>query len=281
MPELLAPAKVNLALYLGPVRDDGLHELCSLFAPLELADRLTVAPAAHDEVSCPGVEGPDLTERALAALRADGWHGEPVRIEVDKRIPVAAGLGGGSADAAAVLRLARNELGAAELARIGAGIGADVPSQIEPGFALVTGAGEGVEPLPGPDPLGAVLLPDPEGLSTPAVFVEADRLGLGRPLEELAELRERLRAAASAERSPLEYRELLHNDLAAAAVSLRPAIAGALEALGDAGAAHAFVTGSGPTAVGLFAAEAGAEEAARRLRAAGRQAIATRCGTGS
>jgi 4-diphosphocytidyl-2-C-methyl-D-erythritol kinase len=201
-----------------------------------------------------------------------------VRIEVDKRIPVAAGLGGGSADAAAVLRLAREDLDPAELRRIGAGIGADVPSQIDPGFALVTGAGEGVEALPAPTPLGAVLLPDPEGLSTPAVYAEADRLGLSRSAAELAEMRGRLRDAATPGRSPLEYRDLLVNDLTAAAISLRPSIADALAVLDDAGAAHAFVTGSGPTAVGLFPDEAAAEAAARRLDAAGRQAIVTSCG---
>ncbi len=279
MTEALAPAKVNLCLYLGPVRDDGLHELCSLFAPLGLADRLRVDPAAHDEVVCPGVEGPELTGRALAALRAAGWRGEPVRIEVEKRIPVAAGLGGGSADAAAALRLGLGELGAEELARIAAGIGADVPSQIDPAFALVEGAGERVTPLPAPQPAGAVLVPDQEGLSTPAVYAEADRLGLGRGAGELAAARERLLAATASGASPLDYRELLVNDLAAAALSLRPSIAGALDALERAGAEHAVVTGSGPTAVGLFAAEAAAAEAARELEAAGWQAIATRCGT--
>lgn len=280
MAEALAPAKVNLCLYLGPVRADGLHELCSLFAPLALADRLEIDPAEHDEVVCPGVEGTELTARALAALRGAGWRGSPVRIEVDKRIPVAAGLGGGSADAAAALRLGLEELGAGEVARIAAGLGADVPSQLAPALALVEGAGERVQPLPAPRPVGAVLLPDPEGLSTPAVYAEADRLGLGRSREDLSAVRERLLEATASGGSPLGYRDLLVNDLSRAALSLRPSIAGALEALEGAGAEHAFVTGSGPTAVGLFAAEGAAEEAAARLASDGRQAIATRCGTG-
>ena len=102
-----APAKLNLCLFLGPRRDDGLHELCSLFEPLALADAIEVSEADRDEVVCPGVEGENLAARALAALRERGWDGPPLRIEIEKRIPVAAGLGGGSADAAAVLRLAR------------------------------------------------------------------------------------------------------------------------------------------------------------------------------
>lgn len=278
---LAAPAKLNLCLYLGGVRDDGLHELCSVFAPLSLADRLTVGAAGgeRDEVVCPGVAAPDLTARALAALRAAGWRRAPLRIEVSKRIPVAAGLGGGSADAAAVLRLAADDLPAAELARIAAGLGADVPSQIDPRFCLVGGAGERVAPLPEPEPFAVVLLPDPEGLSTAAVFAEADRLGLGRERAEIDERRAALAAAFAAGGDVRERRELLVNDLAAAALSLRPSIAGALAALEAAGAELARVTGSGPTAFGIFATTAAAERAAAELRAAGRQAIVARSGT--
>ena len=104
-----APAKLNLGLYLGRARPDGLHELCSLFEPLALADLLRIEEAERDEVICPGVEGENLAARALAALRERGWDVPPLRIEIEKRTPVAAGLGGGSADAAAVLRLASGE----------------------------------------------------------------------------------------------------------------------------------------------------------------------------
>ena len=141
---------------------------------------------ASDEVVCPGVEGENLAARALAALRERGWERPPLRIEIEKRIPVAAGLGGGSADAAAVLRLAAGEV--ADLEQIAAALGADVPSQLTPALALVRGAGERVEPLPEPAPHAVVLLPDGGGLSTAAVFAEADRLGLGRGDEELDEL---------------------------------------------------------------------------------------------
>ena len=93
---LRAPAKLNLCLYLGRTRDDGLHELRSLFCPLTLSDRIVVSDAEEDEVLCPDIDGPNLVEAALAGLRARGWSRGPVRVEIEKRIPVAAGLGGGS-----------------------------------------------------------------------------------------------------------------------------------------------------------------------------------------
>ena len=278
---LTAPAKVNLALYLGGTRDDGLHELSSVFAPISLADRLTVleGDGSADHVETPGIEQPDLTARALAALRDAGWERAPLRVTVDKRIPVAAGLGGGSADAAAVLRLAADDLPAEELARIAASLGADVPSQIDPRFSLVGGAGEWVTPLPDPKPFSVVLLPDPEGLSTPEVFAEADRLGLPRDAEEIDAKRSELASAFTAGESPLSMDALLTNDLAPAAISLRPSIAEAIDALEGAGAAVARVTGSGPTTFGLFATRDEAERAAMELEAAGRQAIVARSGT--
>jgi 4-diphosphocytidyl-2-C-methyl-D-erythritol kinase len=260
---LRAPAKLNLCLYLGHRRDDGLHELRSLFCPITLSDRIVVSDAERDEVVCPRVDGPNIAEAALAALRDRGWNRNPLRVEIEKRIPVAAGLGGGSADAAAVLRLAREDIG--DLDPLAAELGADVPSQLDPAFALVGGAGEIVERLSAPADFGIVLVPDDEGLSTGEVYAEADRLGLGREPAELDEIAADLLRAVSGGASPLVYRELLVNDLARAAESLRPRIGGALEALRDAGAEVALVTGSGPTAFGLFADVAAADAAAARL----------------
>jgi 4-diphosphocytidyl-2-C-methyl-D-erythritol kinase len=268
-----APAKLNLCLYLGPRRNDGLHELCSLFEPLALADAIEVSEAGSDEVICPEVEGENLAMRALAALRGAGWDAPPLRIEIEKRIPVAAGLGGGSADAAAVLRLARGDLHVyttgkspqLDLAALAAALGADVPSQLDPALALVRGAGERLKPLPPPPPHAVLLLPDGGGLSTPAVFAEADRLGLGRSGEALAALADRLREAAGAGASPLAYADLLANDLEPAARSLRPEIGEALDALRKTGAPLAFLSGSGPTAVGLFPALKDAMSAAAQL----------------
>jgi 4-diphosphocytidyl-2-C-methyl-D-erythritol kinase len=263
---LHAPAKLNLCLYLGTPREDGLHELCSLFEPLALADLVEVTPAERDEVVCPGVEGENLAARALAGLRERGWEHEPLRIEIEKRVPVAAGLGGGSGDAAAVLRLAAGEVN--DLLQLAAELGADVPSQLRPSLALVRGAGERIEPLPDPTEHAAVLLPGGGGLSTAAVFAEADRLGLGCSPRELEELAARLREVAGAGASPLDYPELLVNDLTEAALSLRPEIGEALQALHDAGAPLAILSGSGPTAVGLFPDLAAAQAAADRLDAA-------------
>jgi 4-diphosphocytidyl-2-C-methyl-D-erythritol kinase len=258
-----APAKLNLCLYLGARREDGLHELCSLFEPLALADLIEVRSAERDEVNCPGVEGENLAARALAGLRERGWEHEPLRIEIEKRVPVAAGLGGGSGDAAAILRLAAGEV--SDLPQLAAELGADVPSQLRPSLALVRGAGELVEPLPDPAEHAAVLLPGGGGLSTAAVFAEAARLGLGRSAGELDELAARLREAAGAGASPLIYKELLVNDLEAAALSLRPDVGAALQALRAAGAPVVVLSGSGPTAVGLFPDLAAAEAAAGSL----------------
>jgi 4-diphosphocytidyl-2-C-methyl-D-erythritol kinase len=284
--QIHAPAKLNLCLYLGPRGADGLHELCSLFEPLALADLIDVEEADRDEVVCPGVEGENLAARALALLRERGWEGPPLRIEIEKRIPVAAGLGGGSADAAAVLRLAAGhgdfvshsdtKSPGPDLEGIAAELGADVPSQLVPSLALVRGAGERVERLPAPEPHAVVLLPSGGGLSTAEVFAEADRLGLGRSTEELEEIAGRLRAAAGAGASPLSYSELLVNDLEPAARSLRPEIGEALDALRAAGAPLALLTGSGPTAFGLFAGLERAHTAAEAI--AGEEVVVCQAG---
>jgi 4-diphosphocytidyl-2-C-methyl-D-erythritol kinase len=262
----LAPAKLNLCLFLGrDARPDGLHELRSLFCPLELSDRIVVEEAAGDgdEVVCRAIAGPNLAAVALEALRARGWKRAPLRVEIDKRIPVAAGLGGGSADAAAILRLAGDEVdGISELA---VALGADVTSQLAPRFALVSGAGEIVEPLPEPEEFGLVLIPDEAGLDTGEVYREADRLGLGRSGAELDQLAEELRKRVAGGASPIDYADLLANDLEQAAMSLRPEIAEALAALEEVGARRALVTGSGPTAFGLFEDIVAADQAASGL----------------
>jgi 4-diphosphocytidyl-2-C-methyl-D-erythritol kinase len=260
-----APAKANLILQVGPRRDDGLHELCSLFASLELADDLDIealpAGSPHDEVICPGIPTPNLAEAALAAFRAAAPDAPlpALRIRITKRIPVAAGLGGGSADAAAVLRaanhIAGHPLDADALRAVGLTIGADVPSQIEPRHALVTGAGEGVEPVPLPD-MALVLVPSQRGLATGDVYAEADRIGSIRPRLDPPALRTLARA-------PLPtLAHAMENDLEAAALSLRPDLARTLAKLEEAGAIKALITGSGPTAFGVFPDVAEAETAA-------------------
>ncbi len=259
-----APAKINLCLYLGAVRGDGLHELCSVFTPLSLVDLIDVEEADEDQVVCPGIESDNLATWALAALRKAGWSHPPIRIEIKKRIPVGAGLGGGSADAAAVLRLARGQVDGLE--QIAMVLGADVPSQLVPATSLVEGAGESVRRLPSPRPFALLLLPGGGGLSTAEVFDEADRLGPGRGTQELAALSADLHSLAGSGAGPLSYRDLLVNDLEPAAISLRPQIAEDIEALEAAGAQVARMTGSGSTVFGIFESRSDAIQAGVELR---------------
>jgi 4-diphosphocytidyl-2-C-methyl-D-erythritol kinase len=258
-----APGKVNLCLFLGPVRADGRHELVTLYESVSVADELSVETAERDEVVCPGVDGPNLVERALGGLRELGWDAPPVRVTIDKRIPVAGGMGGGSADAAAVLRMAPTlaavDQGGVE--RLAASLGADVPSQLVPGVAIGTGAGEVIERRPALAPHAFVVVPQAFELSTAAVYRQADRLGVFRDGGELATLLGALRGGGDA-----LPRGLLVNDLMPAAVSLAPAIGQALDAVREAGAADAMVSGSGPT---VFGAWWGPEASGRAEDAAG------------
>ncbi|HVS28975.1 MAG TPA: hypothetical protein VHE14_05455 [Solirubrobacteraceae bacterium] len=254
----LAPAKINLSLHLGERREDDLHELVSLVQTISLADDLTLAPAPpganDDEVVCAGVDGPNLAAAALRAYRtASGWDTPPQRLEIHKRVPIAAGLGGGSSDAAAALRLAASAAGRPgdpRLAELAPRLGADVLALLEPGLVLVAGAGERVRRLEDLEPYWIVVVPSTVRLATADVYREADRLGLARPAAELADFHAAAEAAVRPYgRLPIE---LLHNDLEPAALSLCPSIDGALTALREAGARHAMVSGSGPTAVGIF-----------------------------
>ena len=254
----LAPAKVNLILRIGPVAPNGLHEVCSLFASLGLADVVEVRASDRDEVICAGVDGPNLAAAAIAAFREQTAL-PPLRVEIEKRIPVAAGLAGGSADAAAVLRAANQIAGrpfdADRLREIAAPLGSDVPSQVEPAHAIVTGTGERVERVELPA-MAVVLVPSLHGLSTADVFREAERLGT--PRAELA--CDELRAVPALD--PWDIAAHLENDLQLAAVSLRPELQVTLDEIGGLGS---LVSGSGPTVFGLFATREGADEAATRI----------------
>jgi 4-diphosphocytidyl-2-C-methyl-D-erythritol kinase len=271
----LAPGKVNLSLFLGPVRaQDARHRLVTLYESVSLADELTLETLARgsDEVLCPGVSGRNLVSEALEGLRTLGWSAPAVRITVDKRIPVAAGMGGGSADAAAALRLAR-ALGERRaqwrvperwLAELAPALGADVPAALAPGVSIGTGAGELVAPRAALAGHALVIVPLPYALSTPAVYREADRLGLPRCDAELDALELAMRSALGVHQLP---GKLLVNDLEPAARSLCPPIGEALAALRACGAAHVLVSGSGPTCFGIWWG-AGAGERARRASAA-------------
>lgn len=279
----LAPGKVNACLFVGRPRADGLHPLVSVMQPLSLADEVTLAPAPGgaraDEVVCPGVEGPNLAGRALAAFRAaTGWAAPPQQLTIVKRIPVAAGMGGGSADAAAALRLAAAAAGVAAddpvVAAVAPGLGSDVPAALLAQASLVTGAGEEVEPLARAGAFAVLVLPSTGRLSTPAVYAELDRLDRGRSPRELERLAESVRAAVARDVDlPVE---LLVNDLEPAARSLDAGIGVALADAMEAGADRAMVSGSGPTVIGWFAGDDGptrARDAARQLASRHPQAV--------
>jgi 4-diphosphocytidyl-2-C-methyl-D-erythritol kinase len=274
----LAPAKINLGLFVGPTRADGRHELTTVMQSISLADELTLQAAdpgtSSDVVVCPGVPGPpaeNLAAAALAAFRAaTGWDAPPLRLHIAKRVPVAAGLGGGSGDAAAALRLAAaasglgdNEL-LEELARM---LGADVPAQVQPGRWLARGAGEELRALLDPVvPLGVLVLPIARPLSTADVYAQADRMGLVRERAELEDAHRAL-ADALADGSPLPPAELLRNDLEGAARALCPEIDDALLEARATDADAILVSGSGPTVLGLYAGSRGPARARAAARA--------------
>ena len=257
-----AYAKINLCLFVGPTRSDGRHELVTVFDSVGLCDELTFATAAGgaDRVLCDGVQGPNLVAGALAALRDAGWEAPPLEVTIEKRIPVAAGMGGGSADAAATLRAAPrlSPIDAGTVSEIAARLGADVPSQLRGGPSLGTGAGDVIEPLAAVAPYGVLVIPQPFPLSTLDVYRESDRLGVPRTREDLERLHVSLRGAPARRLTP----ELMVNDLQPASLSLAPRIADALDAAVGAGADRALVCGSGPTVIGVFAAGDGERRAA-------------------
>jgi 4-diphosphocytidyl-2-C-methyl-D-erythritol kinase len=259
-------AKLNPVLHVGPPRPDGLHPLCSIFASLDLADVVEAETAgegaASDSVDCPGVQGVNLAQQAAAAFRQRVPGLPRLEIRIDKRIPVAAGLGGGSADAAAVLRAANRIAGDPltddALREIAVGLGSDVPSQVEPGHALVQGVGEIVEQVELP-PLSVVLVAQEEGLSTTSVYAQLDRMQGWRARLDPRPLRELARSFDAG---------ALDNDLQAAALALRPELAQVLERLRESGPLGTLVSGSGPTCFALFAAREQAERSAREIEGA-------------
>jgi 4-diphosphocytidyl-2-C-methyl-D-erythritol kinase len=251
-----AHGKVNLCLLVGAPRTDGLHPLVSIFQPTKLADEVTMEVYVRDTVVCPGVEGDNLALKALTEFRAaTGWDGPPQRITIEKRIPVAGGMAGGSADAAAVLKLASQASGIAIPPDLPMRLGADVPALLANQRSLVTGAGEHVQPAPG-DRLDLVVVPLDAQLTAAQVYRTFDILGLARSDEELAALRD----------DPPVI-----NDLEPAARRLCRAIEPALEALAHAGAEHPMVTGSGPT---VFGRSADPERVVARLSEHGYNGIA-------
>jgi 4-diphosphocytidyl-2-C-methyl-D-erythritol kinase len=276
---LMTPAKVNLTLeVLGP-RADGYHELASVFATLDLRDRVRVAPWRELDVRiAPAVgaaAGDDLASRAVRALAAASTRPAFAHVRVRKRIPVASGLGGGSSDAGAVLRgLSRAwRLDGVDLAPVAARVGSDVPFFVSgAAYALVRGRGELVETLPAPEPFWIALVQLREHVSTAEVF-DAHRAkpSKGERSASLARaLRDRKLTVAT-------IRGCLHNDLLEAAARVAPAIADARKTASAMGIDLAM-SGSGPSLFALGDDRADAIRIARRLRRAGLRARVFRLG---
>lgn len=247
---LEARAKINLSLAVRARRADGYHELETVFHSIALADQLVVEEAPTLEISCePPVDACDddnLITRAVRELADDAGIAPAVRVGVSKNIPEAAGLGGGSADAAGALVGANRLWGLgwpdARLATVGAAIGADVPFQIRGGAALGRGRGEILEPIAPWSGLEVVLALPARRLPTADVYARCRPDAGGVPVQGAA-------AAVSA-RSLKALSELMRNDLTAAAVSLAPEIQVALDAAAEVGV-PALMSGSGPTVFAL------------------------------
>jgi 4-diphosphocytidyl-2-C-methyl-D-erythritol kinase len=271
-----APAKVNVHLAVGPLRPDGFHELWTVYLAVSLFDTVTVGSGEGLTVSVTGegaggdvpTDHRNLVWRAAELLARSAGVPADAAIGIAKAIPPAAGLAGGSADAAAALvaldALWGTRASRADLTGLAAQLGSDVPFSLHGGVALGSGHGEQVAPVLARRPWHWVLGLAGEGLSTPAVYGELDRLRAAGRLPDGAELAspERVISALRGE-TPAALAAALLNDLQAPAFSLRPELRRALRAATDAGAAAALVSGSGPT----IAALAHDEEAAVRLAA--------------
>lgn len=276
---LMAPAKVNLTLEVLGRRADGYHELASVFATVDLRDRVRVAPSRELDVRiAPSVGAPageDLASRAVRALADASARPALALVRVRKRIPVAAGLGGGSSDAGAVLRgLARVwRLDGVNLTPAAARVGSDVPFFVSgAAYALVRGRGELVETLPAPEPVWIALVRLTEHASTAEVFdAHRGKPSKGERSEALAKaLRDRRVTVAG-------MRDFIHNDLLDAAERIVPAIADARKTASAMGIDLAL-SGSGPSLFALGDDRAHAIQIARRLRRRGLRTRVLRMG---
>ena len=261
MTSTTAPAKINLALVVGPLGADGKHEVATVLQRVDLTDRLTLEAAP--EVRITGFPDDTLVARALQQLAAasgvePGWN-----VRIDKRIPVAAGLAGGSSDAAAALRLANvtlpRPLPPEELGRLAANLGADVPFFLVPGTQLGSGDGTRLEPVGLPLDYHVVLLlpAGAEKASTAAVYEAFDRRNGSQGFEAR---RQQLLDALRAVRDARDLATLPRNDLASSPLAAE---------LERRGAFRADVSGAGPCLYGLFEREQEARTAARELEGLG------------
>jgi 4-diphosphocytidyl-2-C-methyl-D-erythritol kinase len=274
------PAKINLHLGVGPMRTDGFHDLNTIYHAISIFDELRASSGDTLTLTMEGegagelaLDDSNLVIRAARALAAHARVPAYARLHLRKSIPLAGGLAGGSADAAAALLACDTLWGTGvprdELAEIGATLGSDIPFLLHGGTALGTGHGETVSPvLARPTTWHWVVAIADGGLSTPEVYRELDRLrespwpptALGSADALMAALRQR---------RPEVLGAALGNDLQPAALALRPELADVLKAGYDAGAVAGLVSGSGPTCVFLAADGPHAERVAARLNTSG------------
>jgi len=283
------PAKINLHLGVGPLRPDGFHELNTVYHAISLFDELTARQGDTLALTMEGegagslaLDESNLIIRAARALAARTRVPAHARLHLRKSIPLAAGLAGGSADAAATLLacdlLWGTGMSRDELAEVGATLGSDVPFLLHGGTALGTGHGESVSPiLARPTTWHWVVALADGGLSTPEVYAKLDALRNSPfPPKALAGADELM--GALRQRDPAVLGAALGNDLQPAALALRPELAAVLAAGRDAGALAGLVSGSGPTCVFLASDAGHAERLAAAVNAAEvcREALAAR-----
>lgn len=256
------PAKINLHLGVGAPRADGFHPLVTVYQAIGLYDdlaadeapdwRFGITVADHISAGSVPTDGDNIVDRAADLLAAHHRLERTGDVVVTKAIPVAGGMAGGSADAAAALvaldRLWGTETPDDELLALAAQLGSDVPFALVGGTALGTGRGELVTPVANAGTWWWVVVPSETGLATPAVYRHFDELFPGAPADPPAA--DGL-LAALASRDPHRLGAVLHNDLQAAALDLRPDLEALIERGEDAGAIRGMVSGSGPTVVFL------------------------------
>jgi 4-diphosphocytidyl-2-C-methyl-D-erythritol kinase len=272
---LLAPAKINLGLRIVGRREDGYHLLESLFVPIDLADRVAIEPRDTGELEfhldgdAPGVpgDGSNLVVRAARAFLEAAGIEAGLRLALEKQIPAAAGLGGGSSDAAAVLlglaRIYPDAISSQGLRDLALRLGADVPYFLDPRPALVTGIGEEIELLAGIPAFSLLLVYPGVPLATSDVY--AAYLASGASLTPVPAASTMRSIRALREGGVHALAELLENDLEPTAVRLCPRIRELREGIEGNGALAVGMSGSGPTVFGIFRNTIAASQARDRL----------------
>ena len=286
-----APGKTNLFFAVGPLQEDGFHDVASVYLALDLREEVTVTPAASWSVSVTGNVSADqiasvptdesnlVVKAAKHVAELAGVDAQPVSFTINKHVPVAGGMGGGSADAAAALA-AVNALwctGVEEKLSDSVELGADVPFALAGGIAIGLGRGEVLTQIEAVRPIHLVLVTSDEGLSTPAVYRRLDELRAARGIDpklaaEANVPADLIRALQTGDQTALA--SLLKNDLQEAALDLRPDLKKSIDAGLAAGAIAGFVSGSGPTIAFLVADADGAESLAQKLHIEGYRALA-------